>query len=212
MKSSLVLAAFCLGMLPVLASASSVMSLKKSKARTSQRAPAEAVATSSLGVTDQQKFGSFEPKGVRFSIFKPVLRMSAQSHGRGNTEYTFDNTFGLSAGYANLPLKQLGWTANASYIEIFYAGEKLGIVRTDANLGYGFTKNVHVKAGLNLSKLIAPERVRDEYNPAFGFQGSLGLQITKAVGVEAGYSYMKQTNTRETVELAGLEMGLNATF
>lgn len=213
MKPSLILATLCLVVAPLFASASSVMSLKKSKARATNRTPAaESVATSSTSMTNKTMTPNFEPKGFRFSFFKPVLRMNVQAHNRGNTEYTFDHTFGLSAGYAHLPLKEFGWTANVSYLEIFYAGEKIGLARTDANLGYGFTKNLNVKGGLNLSKFIVPDRIRDEYNPAIGLQGSLGVQVTKNVGIDAGYSYMKQTNTRETVELAGMELGLNATF
>lgn len=130
----------------------------------------------------------------------------------GNDERTLDNTFGLSIGYANLPLRQIGWTANATYIEIFLAGEKYGLVRTDANIGYGFTKNLNVKGGLNLAKFVAPERIRDEYNPSFGFQGGLGMQLSKNIGIDAGYTFMKQTNTKQNIELAGMELGLNATF
>ena len=152
------------------------------------------------------------PKGVRIFVFKPVLTMKVKDQNTNRGERTLDNTFGFSFGYANLPYKELGWTANGTYIEIFEAGEKYGLIRTDANVGYGFEKNLNVKAGLNLSKFVIPSRLRDEYNPNIGFQASAGLQMTKNVGVDAGYTYMKQTNSNEEILLSGLEIGLHGTF
>jgi hypothetical protein len=214
MNSKLLIVAISFLTLPAFAAPSSSTSLKKQKRTTASVAVADSTATSSMTVPSSSSSNqpNFEPKGLRVSLFKPVLTARTQTTGQGNTEMSFDNTFGLSIGYANLPLKQIGWTANASYIEIFYAGDKLGVLRTDANVAYGFTKNLNIKGGLNLSKFVIPERVRDEYNPSVGFQSSLGLQVTKNVGVDAGYTFMKQTNKRQDIELAGLELGVNATF
>jgi hypothetical protein len=153
-----------------------------------------------------------EPKGLRVSVFKPVLNLHQKVRGQGEGDQSLDNTFGFSLGYANLPYKQVGYTTNAAYIEIFQAGEKIGLVRADANVGYGFEKNLNVKGGLNLSKFIIPNRIRDEYDPNIGVQASLGLAVTKNVGIDAGYTWMKHTNSNTELVLSGFEIGVNGTF
>ncbi|KYG67310.1 hypothetical protein AZI86_09950 [Bdellovibrio bacteriovorus] len=187
----------------------------KIKARSAASTPtvteSSSTTTSSIKMPGPSAY-DVAPKGVRISVFKPVLTMKVKDQDRNQNERTLDNTFGFSFGYANLPYKEIGWTANGTYIEIFEAGEKYGVIRTDANIGYGFEKNLNVKAGLNLSKFVIPARMRDDYNPNIGVQASAGLQMTKNVGLDAGYTYMKQTNSNEEVLLSGLEIGLHGTF
>lgn len=154
---------------------------------------------------------ALSPKGIRLSLFKPAIKMTTKMAG-SKSDRTLDNTFGISVGYANLPYKQLGWTANGSYIEIFEAGEKYGLVRADANVGYGFEKNLNIKGGLNMAKFLIPARIRDEYNPNIGVQASAGLQMTNNLGLDVGYTYMKHTNSNEEILLSGLEVGLHGTF
>lgn len=184
----------------------------KIKARSAASTPSlEASSSTSIMTAPKTQITNISPKGVRLSVFKPVLNLKSKTRD-GESDRSLDHTFGVSFGYANLPYKQLGWSANATYIEIFLAGEKYGLVRSDANIGYGFEKNLNVKGGINLSKFVIPGRIRDSYNPNVGVQASAGLQMTKNVGLDVGYTYMKHTNSNEELLLTGLEIGVHGTF
>ena len=89
------------------------------------------------------------------------------------------------------------------------------MARLDGNLAYVFNEHINIKGGLNLSRLVADAR---EYKllPGLGVQASVGIQFTKSFGVDFGFTRMRQTatvfNTDVVLVVAGLEVGLNATF
>lgn len=156
-------------------------------------------------------------KGFRVGIVKPMLeadiKASYQGQSFGNKE-KLDEALGFSLGYASLPVQELGWTANATYMDIKNNGESTGLARIDGNLAYAFTSIINVKGGLNVSKLTKSES--SKYDAGIGFQGGVGVQLTKNFGLDLGYTQMNQSGSSDGVKVdlkeAGVEIGLNGTF
>ena len=147
-------------------------------------------------------------KGFRVAILKPFLKEDTKG-----SEGTSLKTLGFSAGYANLPVGHIGWTANLSYIDV----EESPVVfyRLDGNAAYAFTKYFNIKGGLNFSKATGNSS-EDSLNPGFGLQASLGLQISENFGIDVGYTQMNQSKNSKGVNFefkeSGVEVGFNVTF
>ncbi len=157
-------------------------------------------------------------KGFRISIVKPMLSADIKASYKGqsasNSE-TLDSALGLSLGYASLPVQELGWTSNFTYMDIKNEGSTTGAVRADGNLAYAFTQIVNIKGGVNLSKLTSGTN-SDKLNPGIGFQGGLGIQLTRNFGLDVGYTEMNQSGSLDGVSVdlkeKGMEIGLTGTF
>lgn len=156
-------------------------------------------------------------KGFRIGIVKPMLEADIKASYQGQSfgaKEKLDEALGLSLGYASLPVQELGWTANATYMDIKNEGSSTGLARIDGNLAYAFTSIVNVKGGLNISKLTKSEN--SKYDAGIGFQGGVGVQLTRNFGLDLGYTQMNQSGSSEGVKVdlkeAGVEIGLNGTF
>jgi len=157
-------------------------------------------------------------KGFRIGIVKPMLdadlKASYQGQSFSNKE-KLDEALGFSLGYASLPVQELGWTANATYMDIKNEGSSTGLARIDGNLAYAFTSIINIKGGLNVSKLTSGEN-HDKINAGIGFQGGVGVQLTRNFGLDLGYTQMNQSGSMDGVKVdlkeAGFEVGLNGTF
>ncbi len=161
---------------------------------------------------------SVSSSGVRIALVSPFLRVDFKASYNDqsfSSNQKLDSSFGLAAGYANLPIYQLGWTANFAYLNIQSEGTNVGLMRLDGNLGTAFSKMINAKAGLNVSKLVFASGVGD-YNPGIGLQASIGLQFSKNMGLDLGYIYMAQSansyGTRLDISESGPELGLTGTF
>jgi len=166
-------------------------------------------------------------KGFRISYVRPNLSYKIEVSGNGIPSFDFsgklDETNGLSFGYASLPIQAIGWTSNATLLEIKNEGSSTQIGRLDGNLAYAFNKYVHTKGGLNLSKFVKSDN-SDKLSAGVGFQGGLGLQMTKNLGLDVGYTEIRQsgkmTATGSSVSQdfnvdykeSGVEFGLTGTF
>ncbi len=157
-------------------------------------------------------------KGVRIGLVKSVLRadleVTSEQYGPFKASADIDDSLGLSLGYASLPVQELGWAANATYINITNNGASLGLARIDGNLAYAFNSLINVKGGLNVSKLTDEEA--SKYDAGVGFQGGIGFQLTKKIGLDLGYTQMRQSGSFSGLKIdakeSGLEVGLNGTF
>jgi hypothetical protein len=99
-------------------------------------------------------------------------------------------------------------------MDIKNEGSSTGLARIDGNLAYAFTSIVNVKGGLNISKFTKSET--SDYNAGIGFQGGVGVQLTRNFGMDLGYTQMNQSGSSDGVKVdlkeAGIEIGLNGTF
>ena len=95
-------------------------------------------------------------QGVRLSLMKPFLetRLDTEFPGlEGGTTKSRENetSFGLGVGYADLPIRDIGFTTNASYL-FLDQDQADSILRLDGNLGYAFNSKLNLKGGVNVSK------------------------------------------------------------
>ena len=175
-------------------------------------------------------------KGVRVSIIKPIFeqRYSSffpQTGGTVKRRLNPDtDALGLSIGWADVPVRELGWTANLSYLDLDLGvdwergtvekdvRDKVdadGLARADFNFAYGFNSKFNGRIGANISKFTQGE-VGRELAAGLGAQGSLGFQLTKELGIEAGYSAMtvggNNKGGRRTGTISGAEVALTGTF
>ncbi len=161
-------------------------------------------------------------KGFRVSLFKPILEVKTNVEHRGHAEsYSWEyygrveDVFGLSLGYASLPVQSFGWTTNLSFIQVEKKSFAGGLGRADGNLAYTFSSIFNVKAGLNVSRFV---RESDAYmkKPGIGFQSGLGIQISKNFGLDIGYIQMRQSGSEDRYVIdmreQGLEIGMHGTF
>ncbi|MEN0060328.1 MAG: hypothetical protein AAGB31_15925, partial [Bdellovibrio sp.] len=171
---------------------------------------AQNTSTAKLSTED-----NISSKGFRVGIVKPILKADIEvssSYGSASGSSNLDEALGLSLGYASLPIQELGWTTNITYIDIANAGSSVGIARVDGNLAYAFTSVINLKGGLNLSKFISGDG-HENIDTGVGAQGSLGVQLTKNFGLDLGYTHMRQSSSTGGFEVeiteAGFEIGLN---
>ncbi|MBX7231332.1 MAG: hypothetical protein K1X29_04510 [Bdellovibrionales bacterium] len=155
-------------------------------------------------------------KGFRIGVVKPMLEADYKLSYQGQHLEIEENleALGFSLGYASLPVQELGWTTNATYMDIKSEGGSVGLARIDGNLAYAFTSIINVKGGLNVSKFTSREI--SKYDAGIGFQGGVGVQITKNFGLDLGYTQMNQSDSVNGVKVnlkeSGVEIGLNGTF
>ncbi|MFZ3229342.1 MAG: hypothetical protein WA160_03980 [Pseudobdellovibrio sp.] len=172
----------------------------------------EAAATATTAPTE----------GLHFSIFKANLIDDIKAYGGKYTPATtqgkVDETLGFSVGLINMPIQKLGYTTNLAYLSLKDQGSNLASIRLDGNVGYAdyvFGQLCNLKGGLNLSKFISGDFAKD-LDPSVGGQASFGVAIIKNVGVDIGYTIMRQTKNINGVDLdyteSGFEIGLGATF
>jgi hypothetical protein len=170
------------------------------------------------GTTKAKKQDEVSSQGFRVSIVKPMLDSEVKLSGNGASNsysQTLDQALGLSLGYVSLPVQQLGWTANATYLDIQNNGYTTSLVRIDGNAAYAFTNIISIKGGLNITKLTGGNDA-EKFDAGIGFQGGIGIQVTKNFGFDVGYTQMNQSTNLDgydiSVREAGLEIGLNGTF
>ncbi len=165
-------------------------------------------------------------KGFRLAVIKPFLNIEAEIKTPGvvlNGEPELDNEIGLSVGYAYLPIMKLGFSANASFLNMDNkVGETSQMVRIDGNLACALNHTVSIKGGANLSNFT--DSNFDDIKPSIGFQFGAGIQITKNFGFDISYVTMQQSAVDKNslppsmgdLELSlvqqGLELGLHTTF
>ena len=151
-------------------------------------------------------------KGVRISIIKPELKADVTLRddlGSRSGNASIDSSLGFAIGYGNLPIRQVGHTMNFSYITFSEASSKL--LRIDGNVAYAFDEKMNVKGGLNISKLdVSP------FNAGVGGQVSFGVQFTRNVGLDVGYTVMNQSassgSASADIKFSGIELALVGTF
>ena len=162
-------------------------------------------------------------KGIRVSLLKPSLNVELKVSSGGKSgksdNVSFGDSTGLSVGYANLPVGQLGWTTNLSLIDTKVDKTNLNFTRLDGNLAYAFTPVVNAKGGLNYSKITKGDD-QNVFTPAIGLQASVGFQVTKNFGIDVGYTQMNQRVEANVdgndmdfdFKFSGVEIGINGTF
>jgi len=161
---------------------------------------------------------STSARGVRVSLVKPTLDADLKASYMGTSisvKEKLADTLGVSIGYVNLPVQEIGWTTNLALMDIKNGGSTTSMARIDGNLAYAFSQKVNVKGGLNLSKFTSGQD-HEKLNPAIGLQAGLGVQVNRNFGIDFGYTQMNQTGSVEgiNVELkeSGMELGINGTF
>lgn len=193
-----------------------------------------ALSTAFLGAAHAQNPVSSTPKPMlqetaptrtfRVGLVRPLLDARVESsskYGSGTSTTSLSSTTGVSLGYASLPVRSLGWTTSAAFMEIVENSASAQLARADGNLAYAFNPVVSLKGGLNLSKFTKTEPLT-KLDPNVGGQLGLGLQLGRSFAVDVGYTVMRQAGTlsfnggADTVkvdyQLQGLEIGLNGTF
>lgn len=170
-------------------------------------------STAKMNVDD-----SISSKGFRISLVRPFLEAELNATYKDESlseTKKVEETTGLSLGYASLPVQDLGWTSNATYLNIGTDGVYNGVARIDGNLAYAFNSIVNLKGGINVSKFVTGE-FSENMKAGIGFQGGLGVQLTRNFGLDLGYTQMNQSASSDGVNvgvrMAGIEIGLNGTF
>ena len=160
----------------------------------------------------------YNAQGIKVSIVRPSLTFQAKSSYNDSyqevTTKIVDSTIGLSLGYVQLPIKEIGWTTNLTYLNLSSAnGDGGSILRADGNVAYTFIKELNLKAGVNLNQ-ITSESERG-YGVGLGYQGSIGFQVSKNFGMDLGYTEMNassQRNYQTTANISGIELAANFVF
>lgn len=160
----------------------------------------------------------------RVGLVRPILDVKAEAsskYGSSTNTLPISSTAGLSVGYASLPVRSLGWTTSAAFMELVENNASAQLARIDGNLAYAFNPVVSVKGGLNLSKFTKTEQLA-KLDPNVGAQAALGLQLSRNFAVDVGYTVMRQSgnisfsNSSDSIkvdyQLSGVEIGLNGTF
>lgn len=156
-------------------------------------------------------------RGIRVAAWLPNVKSELGDQG----EARIDRTFGVTAGYASLPIRKLGWIANVGLFEMTeYARENdseqtASIARLDANLAFAINRYLYLKAGGNVSGFTQSNQ-QENFEPGFGYQGAVGMQINEKVGFEIGWIQMAQIGTNEAdgedLKMDGLDFGIHGTF
>ncbi|PWU13465.1 MAG: hypothetical protein C5B49_14730 [Bdellovibrio sp.] len=140
-------------------------------------------------------------QGARVGLSTPMLTANGVSLGG----------IGVSIGYAYLPVQQVGFTSNFSYLRLTNQSTRGsgGMWRVDGNVGTAINSIFNVKGGVNLSNL-PDEPIK--LDPALGFQASVGVQATRNVGFDLAYVQTAQSISIFTLKESGAELGVHATF
>lgn len=188
------------------------------------------MSLSSIAYTQVQTISTEAPavdaapktEGLRVSVFKTSLSTEAKAYGgQMNSNSSSDKTagaLGLSFGYGNMPIQELGYSSNLSFLNLSADGYSAAALRLDANGTYSdylFTRLINFKGGLNVSKFMSGEFLKDQ-EPSVGGQVSVGVNVYKDMAIDLGYTIMRQEKNINGVNVetqqSGLEIGLNSTF
>lgn len=156
-------------------------------------------------------------RGIRVAAWLPNVKMELGDQG----EARIDRTFGVTAGYASLPVRKLGWIANVGLFEMTeYARESdseksSSFARLDANVAFAMNRYLYLKAGGNITGFTQSNN-QENFEPGFGYQGALGMQVSEQIGFEVGWIQMAQIGTNanagEDLKMDGLDFGIHGTF
>jgi hypothetical protein len=168
---------------------------------------------------EQQPAANVAAEGLRLGLVVPAWKAQFKANFLGQTfkseKYNFDNIVGIEAGYARLPVGNIGFIVNGTYANIHEENSDTGLARVEGNGAFAATQNLYFKAGVNISKIVTGEQASD-WDPGFGFQAGLGFQMTKNLGAELAYSEMNQSSSTKGVnvdmKLAGPEAAITGTF
>ena len=165
-----------------------------------------------------------QSKGMRVTLIKPVLEQRISSHfpalggATKSTSSPESDSVGLGIGWGNIPVRDLGWTLNASYIDLGSSDtqEALdGIARLDGNIAYGINEKLNIKGGANWTKYTQGD-VGKRLRPGTGAQASIGFQVSKLISVDAGYTFMtfggNNKGGTQNVTTSGGEVSVTGTF
>jgi hypothetical protein len=169
----------------------------------------------------------YSSEGVRVSILKPNYEFTGKVKFAGDSfegTATPDSIWGVAVGYAQLPIQELGWTANLGMLEEKTDDVSMNMLRVDGNLAFAFNQFLNIKGGINIMK-ITTGKGTENLNAGIGYQASLGLQLTKNLGIDLGYSEVNTSGKTPVtsggteigkadveVKMKGVEAGFNATF
>ncbi len=192
---------------------------------------------SSLVITENE----ISSRGLRISLISAPSYLFATGNDGTSSSRNYDSFPGVSIGYADLKVGQFGWTSNLAYLSLgehyvdtfttvqdnsitsgskTYSGS-INFVRADFNVAYTFNKYFNFKAGLNTLKCIngtGYDSGSENYfkNLGFGYQSSIGIQLTKNYGFDIGFSDMNfqgsNSNGSGNYTISGLEVALSGTF
>lgn len=167
-------------------------------------------------------------KGLRVAILKGPRDIGFDSRyegyliGVGNGSY--DSVYGLSVGYANIPVQSIGFTSNLAYLQFKSEFDDSNAFRVDANVTFGLNELFVLKGGMNAVKFVGDSLFSD-FNPALGVQAVVGVQVTPNFGFDVGYSLIKSSgslpiyyngskfgDTDVNISISGLEVAAHGTF
>jgi hypothetical protein len=176
-------------------------------------------ATSTLQIPET-KSSRISARGLRVGAWFPNLNTKIG----GGAAHRIDRTFGVTAGYASLPVRKLGWIANVGLFEMteyersITGGSKedsATLAKLDANLAFAITENFYFKAGGNVSGFTQTDN-KDNFDPGFGYQAGLGAQLNSHLGIEVGWINMVQYGTDnvrgQEFKATGADVGITGTF
>jgi hypothetical protein len=189
-------------------------------AQTSSVEIPQAASTSTAQIPETEAARTISAKGIRAGLWVPSLSTKI-----GNERSRrMDRTVGVTIGYANLPVRSLGWTVNAGLFEMtdYMRGvnsmateDSAAFAKLDLSLAYAINSYFNVKAGANVSGFTQQDG-RDVFEPDLGYQAGLGVQLTRHIGIEAGVLTMSQNGIEERqaqdFKAEGYDFGITGTF
>lgn len=175
---------------------------------------AHAIVTEERSPTPpQQTMMSVTPyhsAGTRLSLVKPVVGLRFDSGAAGVFEDRAVNVTGLSLGYSEVPIRNIGWGVEASLFDI-EQNDHVGMGRVGFNVGYGLDSRFALKAGSNVSSLFGKAGL-SAVRPSFGFQAGVGYQSRGRFGADLGIVQMNQTANGASIVMTGIELALSGSF
>lgn len=134
-------------------------------------------------------------KGIRLGFSKPYystsVDFSVNSPGLvvQNTEDPgVDYSNGLKLGYAQLPVKAIGYIADFDFLEVSIGDKSANLVRLAGNVAFAFTPQFNVHAGFNRTDLVS--KGASKWDAGTGTQIGVGYQFTRQMGFEFNYTVM----------------------
>lgn len=166
-------------------------------------------------------------KGLRVAGITSLLRgrLSFEDVDGEDTELTadtYDHVVGASIGYANIMADQVGYTVSIALMNLHLDSTDTALLRIDGNVAFGLNETVHLKAGLNGTKVVGGNGpFKDDWDPGIGGQAAIGVQFNPTLGLDLAFVAMR--NTRDTTDAlgndtemqivwGGIEIGLTGTF
>ncbi|PWU18321.1 MAG: hypothetical protein C5B49_07350 [Bdellovibrio sp.] len=160
-------------------------------------------------------------EGLRASLVIPTWEMNLDISGRqkakGNSggRETADSSLGIGIGYAKLPIRDIGYLANASFLQSNIQSTTFQFIRIDGNATYGINKTVYLKSGLNLTKMVRGP-INDKFEPGLGYQLGAGFQVTQRISADLTYGQSTETATTQgstyKLMVSGFEVAVNGSF